>query len=337
MSLSVSISPELLSTNPTYGLPESFQFPGANVPLPNLPKPQPEETDDKPSIDGRVKIYPMIGFAANKRNLGGAWRAWTIARMIDTRGAGSVTHKQLSNKLNELGVNKSQRSRWLSDAAHIGLFRPSRRIYYLIGLGKAASIVSAQAIGLPALVDAHALMARSWRARVWSAYLCTLHEHPVSQNTKARLSGVDPRTQRNYQRNEPGSSRGNYAKTQYKPDQVEGLNQTTGGSYFKTRGGKVIKRLPDLRNVPSEVATPALRGRSRKAQQELNNLSFYVEREPDQPIRLFCGSPKQAKATERQLARDDRLPWHKPQEIYQLIKVGRRNNLFDTIHLGLIQ
>jgi len=283
--------------------------------------------------DERVKVYPILAFAAIKNNQGGAYRAWLLARHIDEQGSGSVTRKELTNTLKKLGVNKFQRSRWLSAAMNSGLFKENRGTFYLAGLGKAAYIFHADAVGMPALVDTRSICSTSWHARMWSAYLCTLNDKLISQETKAKITGVHSRTQRNYQSTEPGTARGNYARTKLQPDQIQGMMETEGGVYLETQKGQVIQRLPDIRNVPLMLASPAQKGRSRKAQKVLNFLSKEGQ-ENEATTRLFCESPKQLKATERKLAYDDRLPYNKPRELYSLAFRGRSNNLWDTLSLG---
>ena len=291
----------------THYSPKAYKFPGV-LPTPEpqaQPETETEQDQDITPVDERVKVYPLLAFAAIRHNLGGAFRAWTVARWLDKQGRGLVTHKDLSNELKMLGVNKFNRCRWVSAALNSKLFRENKGIFYLASHGKAAHLVGSNQVGTGALIDPRALVESGWRARLWSAYLCTLHDRPVSQETKAQITGIDPRTQRNYQAAEPGNKRGNYAKTNLTPSQASGMTETEGGCYFATRQGQVLRRLPDVRYVPLSVATAAPKGRSRKAQKELNSLSQEGQGN-DYPTRLFCENPKQLKATSRKLAKDDR-------------------------------
>ncbi len=307
-----------------------------------LPPPRPgigDQTDQNlsisnltPNFENRIKIYPQLAFAAILHKLGGAWQAWTVARWVDKQGRGRITRQALTRALKQLGVNKFARSRWISSAVKCGLFSQYQDIYYLASLGRAAQKVSGRTVRLPVLIDPRALVSRNWRARVWSGYRATLQDKMISQTTLAQLTGVDARTQRNYQHSEPGTRRGNYARTNLKPNQVAGMMENERGCYFSTRRGKVLQRLPDTRNVPFEIATTANPGRSRKGQKVLNSLC-HVEQGTERPTRLFCGSPKQLKSTERLLARCDKLPSNKPQQVYQLYRRGKFNNVWDAVFL----
>ncbi len=107
------------------------------------------------------------------------------------------------------------------------------------------------------------------------------------------------------------------------------MEETEGGHYFRGRNGQVIKRLPDIRKVDLSVSKAAPKGRSKKAQKVLNFLSNEGQ-ENEQSFRLFCESPKQSKAVERQIAHSDLYPWERPREIYELRYAGRSNNLWNT-------
>jgi hypothetical protein len=274
-----------------------------------------------------VKLYPLLGLAAIKSKRGGAWRVWTIAQSIDLQGSGSIIQKALRQKLTELGVGDRQQRRWISAALQGGFFRGYKGKFYLSGLVNVAIILDLREIGLPALVGSHSLVTKSWRARIWSAYLMTLHERPLAQITKLTVTGILPRTQQRYQKVEPGCARPNISRTDLRPDQIPGMVETGQGAYFKVHNKRVFRRLPDIRLVDSSIVKSAPKGRCRKAEKTFLS---YEGRDPVQ-LRLFCKSVKQVKATERQCSRSELLPWHTPGEIYQLLFTGRRCNVWGAV------
>ena len=189
-------------------------------------------------------------------------------------------------------------------------------------------ILGCDHIGKPAKISTSGLCGMGWRAHVWAGYLATLGNRPVSQAVKCLLTGVDPRTQRNYQAALPGTARKNYAKTHIKPGNVEGDREVNGRVLF-SKYGQVFQRLPDQRIVPSEIAEPCKRGRSRKAQAFINSSSL-LGRASEFTPRLFNSSNKQAKATIRTLSRSNQTP---PTEIFELIYAGNHANLYQAISL----
>jgi hypothetical protein len=283
-----------------------------------------------------IKIYPLLAFAAIKSQQVGAWRAWTIAKHLDQpNGAGNITRRALITRLDELRVSKRQQRRWITAAYRLGLWQETHGVLYLVNLARAAYKLGASRVGRPAIIDQSAMISNNWRAYVWAGYLTTLHERPISQLKKYQLTGIDPRTQRNYQRQLAPGRRGNYAQTNLKPEQIDGMEETEGGHYFKGRDNQVIRKLPDTRIVSDTVSKAAPKGRSQKAQKALNCLSNEGQAN-EQFFRVFCESPKQAEAAERQIAHSNLYPWEKPRELYQLRYAGQNNNLYTTISMGSI-
>jgi hypothetical protein len=276
----------------------------------------------------RVKIWPELGLAAILHRHAGAWRAWSFARDLDHVGVGHIGRRELWQYLTQLGVGERQRRRWVGDAVRIGLFRVYREQYDLLSLEKAGLILGCDHIGKPARITSSGLCGAGWRAYVWAGYLATLGNRPVSQAIKAELTGIDPRTQRNYQADVPGEARKNYSKTEIKPGDMEGDREVNQRVLFEN-GGQVFQRLPDIRIVPAFVAECCQRGRSKKAQKLLNSSSL-EGRGSEYTPRLFCSSSKQLKATIRKISRSDRTP---PNEVFRLVWPGKNANLYQSITL----
>lgn len=290
--------------------------PAVNIPRPlSQPDPDPEPPPAS-SADNSVKIWPVVGLAAIQAYTGGAWRAWSLARHLDKSGAGKVARAELLAFLVGLGVNERTRRRWIEQALELELFREYRGTYYLVSLENACTrLGNMGTVGKPALVSAEALASKGWRSRVWSAYLATLGERPISQARKAEITGIDPRTQRNYQASVPGFAISNYAdRGRANSGLLGGLRDVCGMTVFVSKRGRLIQRLPDGRHVPRSVSRPCPKGRSRKAQKAVN-VSFFVEREPCGAFRLFHDNHKGIAGALHKISRSDNRP--EMQELFE--------------------
>lgn len=279
-----------------------------------------------------AKIWPMVGLSAVNRGHGNAWRVWVIARYLDIEGAGKISKADLFEALKGLGVGERKRRRWFSAALKLGIIREPKHkgIVYLAGLGRATLALGAESIGRPALIPVSKLLTKGWRAVVWGAYLQTLNGRPASQNKKAELTGIDPRTQRNYQAAIPVTKRKNYCETKFKPSQMPGLREVRGRAYFANHQGKVFQRLPDI-VMANSVAATCKKGRSRKAQSVVNNLSSFVGREPGTTPRLFHESPKGCKSAIRHWVIGKGGPKaDAPEDMFVLKHAGQTNNLWEV-------
>jgi hypothetical protein len=248
-----------------------------------------------------VKIWPVVGLAAALSAHGGAWRLWVLARALDEPGAGRVSAQALAEFTKQLHVGARNYQRWRADALRLGLLRYAGTDFYYCSLGVAAVLLGAERVGQPAMVSADKLVRSGWRAVVWSAYLVTLGERPISQAIKCQLTGIDERTQRNYQAAQPGSARPNYALTTMRSDALTGAREHLGGVYFQTSSGRIIQRLPDARIVPIFIAQAAAhRGRSKKAQRTVNLLCSVAQEQSEALYKLFCANDKQVCSDMRQ-------------------------------------
>ena len=286
-------------------------------------------TGNKDRSNGYIKIWATVGLASIRNKTSGAWRAWQICKHID-QGSGKVTRAELWTYFDALGIGERKRRRWVSKALRLGLIREHKEYYYSVNLGRAAVILGCKKVGLPATVKTAALVRSGWRAYVWAAYLATLNNKPVSQATKARLTGVLPRTQRIYQASVPGSARQNYTERGFaRARKSQGLNDVCEIHTFENERGKIVQRLPDARIVPLDVSKTTKRGRSRKAQKLVNHISLSMERDPDKVSRLFCETAKGVKSALKAIAKlniKDR-----PGEIFEHLQAGPRANSWRVV------
>lgn len=277
-----------------------------------------------------IKLWPVAILAAINNKRHGAARIWVLARALDSQGSGKVKRSDLWDFCADLSIGERKRRRWLRDAINFGLLREHDDFYYLAGLAPGALALGCQQIGKPATLAASELVRSGWRAHVWSAYLATLNGRPMSQEAKQAVTGIDPRTQRNYQAALPGEARRNYAETDLPGDHAEGLQEHSRESAFVGRNGRVIYRLPDQRMVPEFIAQAQPKGRSRKAQ-KLINLSFSEKRDPGFVMRLFHETHRGVEAAIRKISRADIPPWEQPTELFELIFAGKRSNLWQPV------
>lgn len=304
---------------------------GRPVQLPEIP-PLPPIPQSNKNWPERIKVWPEIIITATFEKHGGAARLLFLARALDGQGSGHVTKIQLLDYLKWLGVPLRTVQRWTKDALETGIIKQYRDVYYLAGLASVAEIFKAKRIGQPAGLQASVLVDAGWRSYNWAGYLTSHHERPISQETKGTITGVDPRTQRRYQRSTGEAYRNFTVLHKAKPDHVEGLREV--GIKAFTGRGQVFRRLPDARIVYPNVSQSLPKGRSRKAQKQLNQVSSKVGRETLRCFRLFNLTQKECKATQRKLSHDDTPPWEKPAEIFIADYRGKHSTRWECVSLA---
>lgn len=298
-------------------------------------------TGSRPTGDqaSSVKIWPSLLLSAFQGNHGGAGRIYFLARSLDRDGRGWIEVDELVAFLRSLRVGERKRRRWSLDAVRLGLFhetifkKTGKRVYFLAGLARAALAVDAARVGRPAGVDPRDLVSIGWRSLVWSAYLQTLNDRPVSQARKAELTGVSERVQRLYQARQPGSKIQNFVdRGRAARGRAAGLRESCNIHVFEWRG-RAIQKLPDIRSVPSFLASRLPRGRSKKAQAALNDsLSFVRQAESSGgDVRLFCDNVRQVKASLRRVARSEMAACERPAEVFEHVDHRRGVNRWRAV------
>lgn len=298
--------------------------------------PAPQASAEKALPSDTIKVWSaVILWAAHAGKHGGAARVWFLARSLDQNGSGWILRSDLWEFLRSLGVGERKRRRWLGDALSLGLLTETviwgAPAYHMASLGRGAVALGAQELGRPSTVSAQALVNSGWRAYVWSAYIAALRERPISQETKAQLTGVKPRTQRNYQADLPGSSRSNYAETALTgSDKIIGLREHGRRSAFVGQAGRIFYRLPDIRFTPRFISQSLARGRSKKAQRIINRL-FHEEQAEGYFVRLFHQTHRTAESAIKHIVKSDIPPWELPGELFELVYAGRRSNIWSPV------
>jgi len=280
--------------------------------------------------NGYIKIWAMVGLAAIKAKKSGGWRVWQICKHIDQEGGSKVSRLELWDYLDYLGIGDRKRRRWIRQALRLGLlmFDAQTENYYMVGLAQAAVILNCKRVGLPAAIRLDAFVKTGWRDHLWSAYLSTTNNRPISQAKKAKLTGVKIKTQYRYQSRLPGEARRNYSMTNFTSDHIQGLRDQGVLNAFACRNGKVLIRLPDIRNVPADIARTLKKGRSRKAQKQIN-ISLHVEREKTTVCKLFFEKEKSIENALKKYRKSDKPFWELPDEVFMAVFRGKNTNLWE--------
>ena len=79
---------------------------------------------------------------------------------------------------------------------------------------------------------------------------------------------------------------------------------------------------------------PACKGRSRKAQKQINSSLSIPGQAKGVYLRLFCEDPRQTKTVGRQIRGARLAPWEAPQEIFEVRHCGLSSNLWASIPTG---
>ena len=261
-----------------------------------------------------VKIWPVVGLGAIRTNLGGPFRLWSIARHLDNKGSEVVVMHMLKDYCDSLGINQRTYLRWQSDAKDYGIItlrywsKSEQSVISLKKLASAAKIFECQRIGYPVIIPTYLLLNYGWRGWVWAAYLATLGERPISRGKMREITGVPEQTQRDYE-NQIGIQKiENYAVTDLSADHLSGMGEFERSYAFLFRDAKtpdpvIAYQLPNT-YIPPKVVRTSTKGRSRKAQKQLNAASFYVERDHSvEIVRLYHSSERSAVAAIRKHGR----------------------------------
>jgi hypothetical protein len=324
-----------LFNHPAARRPEPFPYPQADPPRVEI------QHQAGPLYPEKSKIWPELGLAAIRTKRSGAFRILMLARAIDPQGSGVVGKKTLRAYLAFLGVDPRQRRRWQAQALELGILEERKKVYILAGLARAAIILGCETIGKPALVNAAELVRKGWRGRcVWSAWHTSLKPRPLSQQKKYEMTGIEPRTQRNYLRSAGRLKiRKNISRTNHKPGDLVGLHEFTPYNFFATtptrrQPPRIFQRLPDQVVIPGYIAEQVKPGRSKKAQKQVNATLYLEERGSGTCLRLFCENAKQTKTAHNKLRKSDLSPWEAPSETFELVYAGRRVNYWAPIPIA---
>jgi hypothetical protein len=299
-----------------------------------------------------IKIYPLTGLIAKQALFGGAWRLFVAAKSIDG-GQGWISKDQLKSFLAGYGVSDRTFRNWLVDAISAGIIKPwieQPDIFDLVSTAKMAAIFGCKNVDkAPMLIPAKKLFSAGWHSVVWSAYIKSNHQSKnVSQDMLYKLTGINPSTQRIYNKTGKVQRRRNIAVSNIPADHLDGIREHTNRTapfIFKdpqqaeqgaTYKSVVAWHIPSRNTSQAHDIIPASNGRTRNISlqlrtSKLQRLSKFAiipnfSTTPGQVQtvkRLFCEDAQEYKKTCKQRRRDsDRA------DIYIVRKFKRANKTF---------
>lgn len=264
---------EELSDRPLYQvgtLEDEINFAGRNGLLPE-PEKLPEPTTSLPHpqdpsgnhFSEEIPVWPQILMDSIKLNCSGPYRIWSLARGLDPQGSGSIETECLYEYLKWAHVNRKTYNRWINAAKNAGLIRlvgkNGKRITYC-SLEKAALLLGAVEIGPRVKIPTKKLVSKEWRAYVWAARQTQYTGAPISRATLEKTTGVNHRTQVNYERKGVLHTRKNYAVDErYSGDMIDGYREFHHPhafviNYFSIP--MVARQIPNSYIIPSQTAVP---------------------------------------------------------------------------------
>lgn len=251
------------------------------------------------NTDFQIKIYPDLLLAAARGQNGGAVRLWSLAKHTNPGGCGVIPSKALRRfVINDLKVKRGVYDVWLSRALHIGLLRREGKNIKLVGLARAAAILGVNQIKRPMYIELEKLITNGWLPWVWRSWL-EVHKltgKPISRAALKDLSGIPERTQIEYEKQAGVINHANYAIHDQNKTKEEfyNLKIEKGRPVFVGFNNQTLERLPNSREVKDQKITLAPKGRTRRANSQLNDLLNIAGRDHKQTItRRYCQGEKQ--------------------------------------------
>lgn len=168
-----------------------------------------------------VKLYPLVGLKSLRvPEAGGAWRLFTLAKNL-AGVADHIERESLREVSESLGVKEYQFNRWLSAARGLDLFKDVQRMsgewmLILPSQKKAAEIMGSEKLGKPVTLPTELLFKKGWRAYVfaaWQASVTNNGDRLVSQKKQEEITGIDPQTQRQFNKQAGVVSTKNFAQS----------------------------------------------------------------------------------------------------------------------------
>ena len=263
-----------------------------------------------------VKLHGSITAAAKSQRCDSAMRLWHLARMIDD-GSGVVAWSDLQAVIERyIGTSQRHIRRLVAECERLGWLEPIRRyngecVVIVRGLERVARSLNVSEISRGVFVPATELRRlKAWRVACWDAFMAGRsgrRSRPISRRILERLSGVDPRSQRRYERSSARvTSRRNIAVTAMPSMFVEYAREHGERAAFPV-GDHVGWQLPNSFQVRARLAP---RGMSRRISKALADGLLHLSGD---------GQPRQRVFYERHRAERVMRRTNRPAEVY-----GRR-------------
>ncbi len=181
-----------------------------------------------------IQIYPLLGLKAIRTKRGGAWRAWSIIRNLDPRGAGVVQQQEADQLAAQSGIPGRRWKRWVAQAIDEGFIHTYTRhrdgqainVFGYSGAVSVAQLLECNSVG-KRMVDLSIdlLIRHNCLSYVWAAYLSTFDDRPVSRTTLRISSGVPERTQVRYEDGLRILKYQNFAVSKWPAENIAGIQE----------------------------------------------------------------------------------------------------------------
>ena len=279
-----------------------------------------------------VKIYGSIAAAAKSKRCDSAMRLWALARMVDD-GAGVVAWSDLQAVIERyIGTSQRHIRRLISEAEALGWLEPVQRhngehVVIIRSLERVAQGLGVVKITQGVYIPARELRRlKTWRSAAWDAFMAGRsgrRSRPISRRVLERLSGVDPRSQRNYERSSARiTSRRNIAITRRPSTHLDGVIDIEKRPAFKV-ADKIGWQLPNNYEVRADLAP---RGMARRISKALAGGLLQLSGDGQPRQRIFYERRRAA----RVMRRDDR-----PSECYDRRKRPARSGAGVWQYMGV--
>ncbi len=279
----------------------------------------------------RVKVFGSLAAAAKNQRCDSAMRLWHLARMVDD-GSGVVPWSALKAVIDRyIGTSQRHIRRLISEAEALGWLEPVQRhngehVVIIRGLERVAESLGVSKISQGCYIPARELRKlKAWRVACWDAFMAGRsgrRSRPISRRVLARVSGVDERSQRRYERSSARvTSRRNIAVTAMPSMFVEYAREHGERAAFPV-GDHVAWQLPNSYSVRVDLAP---RGMARRISKALSEGLLHISGDGQPRQRVFYELPHAA----RVMRRADR-----PHEVYGRHKQSARSGAGIWQYLG---
>jgi len=215
-------------------------------------------------------IHPDITIKAKTRNLGGAIRAWQVAKWLDIDGSGVIHKSLLNGAIKDFGISKRNRQKWVKAAYQAGFleklskttigYRSPENVALILGLGRLCRRVI--------IPEPEKLFQTDYGVLVFDCLIAGLEADRITGKTISkvairRLYGIPESTQKHYRRQ---------GKTRAFPNVVR-LNShyVDEGGAVRKWGSITVRQLPNTYTSPYELMP---KGRTKKINRLLRELVF---------------------------------------------------------------
>ena len=253
-----------------------------------------------------LKAFSLIGLASSRAGKTGSYKAWTLARNLDSSGSGKVLISDLFGVIEEYKTVRT-RQRWIAEAVNLGIFTMNRKgdYYRYISPARVGIIYGCPDLIKPIQVDIELFMADDWQnveAELYAGYLEQRNnDRPVSRAVNYILSGVSPQTQWELEkRTKKIKVIENLIPIEDVKDKVEAVKKIKSlpdRKGIKIKHGKIVKQIPN--NYVTNSVKVCRKGSTGKYRQVLRDSLSNNVQSVETKVRLYYAKKNPAEAASR--------------------------------------